>query len=99
MEHIVQFGVSIDDDAIMKIVASKASDEVLKQVRKFAEGSYYSESKLERMAKEEIAQVVADNKDLIIDKAVKCVCDNIRNSKRYREALADVVDCVKEVGE
>ena len=99
MEHIVQFGVSIDDEAIQKMVAQKASNEVIKNIELLTKGGYLGESKLEKMAREQIAQVISDNKDLIIDKAVKTVCDNIRNSKRYRDALVDVVSCVKEVEE
>ena len=87
MEHIIQFGVNIDDDAIMKMVSNKASDEILNQVKELTKSSYYSASKLEIMAMDEISKVVADNKDVIIDKAVKVVCDNIRNSKKYRQAL------------
>lgn len=95
MEHIIQFGVSVDDDAILAMVSKKASDEVLKQVRDLANGNFYNGSKLERMAREEISKVVAENKDVIIDKAVKVVCDNIRNSKKYRDALVYCAEHMK----
>lgn len=50
MEHIVQFGISIDDNAIINAVQKKAEEEIIKRIKAEVEHSlfgdryYYSRS-------------------------------------------------------
>lgn len=97
MEHIVQFGVTIDDDKIENMIMEQASRECLKSVKdsmnEFTKQSYYSDSsKLETMFKDEVKKIVSENKDLIISEVVKQVSTNLMKTKDMIAAKARLVD-------
>lgn len=96
MEHIVQFGVTIDDDKIEKMIMDQASRECLKSINdsvsKFTKDSYYSDSRLSAMFKDEVKKVVAENKDQIISEVVKQVSTNLMKTKDMIAAKARLVD-------
>lgn len=96
MEHIVQFGVTLDDDKIEKMVMSKASDECLAQIRKatsnFCKDNYYGDSQLKEMFREEVKKVIADNKEIIIEQVVRQVSANLMKTKEVVAAKAELLD-------
>lgn len=97
MEHIVQFGITIDDDKIEKMLIENASKECMKQIEKatseYVQTSYWdNDCKLKRMFAEEVKKVVAENKDKIIDGIICEGAKNILKTKAYKEAFANVVD-------
>lgn len=96
MEHIVQFGVTLDDEKIEKMVMSKASDECLAQIRKatsnFCKDDYYGDSQLKEMFKEEVKRVILDNKEEIIGQVIKQVSANLLKTKEVVAAKAKLVD-------
>lgn len=98
MEHIVQFGVTIDDDKIEKMIIDQASRECLNNVKNsmkaFTDYSYYSDSKLSTMFKDEVKKVVAENKDKIISEVVKQVSSNLMKTKDMIAAKARLVDAL-----
>ena len=102
MEHIIQFGVTIDDDKIEKLVMEKASSECLKQVheatKNYTSRGYYgdSESTLDKMFKDEVKRIVDENKESIIEKAVKSVTVNIMKTKAITEAKIKLVSSLDE---
>lgn len=96
MEHIIQFGVTIDDDKIEQMVLNKASSECLAQVSKatknFCKDDYYGDSQLKEMFKEEVKKVIDDNKEKIIEQAVKYVTANLMKTKAIAEAKIKLAD-------
>lgn len=98
MEHIVQFGVTIDDDKIEKMIMDQASRECLNNIKNsmktFTESSYYSPSKLQTMFKDEVKKIVAENKDQIISEVVKQVATNLMKTKDMIAAKARLVDAL-----
>lgn len=96
MEHILQFAVSVDDDAIRRICEEKAAEQVIKDVMEFShESSYrqgrYSEN-LKLMFAEAIDEYIKEHADEIIKEAVQEVAKNMMKSKRVREALSSVIE-------
>lgn len=100
MEHIVQFGVTIDDDKIEKMIMEQASRECLKRIKdstcEFTKDSYYSGSKLQEMFKEEVKKVVSENKEEIIALVVKQVSANLMKTKDMLAAKTRLVDSLNE---
>lgn len=95
MEHIVQFGISIDDTKIEEMVMKQASNECLSQinasVKEFTKYDYYHDSKLKEMFREEVKKVVAENKEDIIEQVVKQVSANLMKTKDIISAKAKLV--------
>lgn len=94
MEHIIQFGITIDDDAIQKRIIEQATikveNTVMDSVLLFTR-STWNKSKLETMFLEEVKNVVQDNKEKIIEESIKYVSQNMMKTKIVKEALADAV--------
>lgn len=100
MEHIVQFGVTVDDTKIEQMIMEQASKECLKQIesamKDFTRTSYYDSSKLYKMFSAEVKRVVEENKAAIIDKATQQVATNLMKTKAITEAKARLVDSITE---
>lgn len=94
MEHIIQFGVSIDDKTIEEKVLKAATDEVLKLVNKTAGGntSWDSNRYIKDLMKEEVKRLVDENKAEIIDYAIKELAKNMIKTKAVKEAVAKAVE-------
>lgn len=100
MEHIVQFGINIDDAAIAEAVKRDAYQEVIKQLtdearktlpKKSAYGCY-SKGEVDwrgivgKEVEKQVSTIVADKSDEIVEMAVKRVYDSITRRKPFREA-------------
>lgn len=98
MEHIIQFGVSIDDKAIEERVVKSATDEVFNLVKKTAAGGsvWDSNSFIKELMKEEVKRLVDDNKAEIIANATKELARNMTNTKAVKEAVAKAVEEFQE---
>lgn len=100
MEHVVQFGINIDDTAIAEAVKRDSYKEVVKQLtdearkalpRKYEYGGYgKGEVDWRGIIDEEVAKrvsaIISDKSDEIVEMAVKRVYDSIIRRKPFREA-------------
>lgn len=92
MEHIVQFGISIDDAVIKKRIEEQAKTVVINKLKDdMSRKLIDSWGNLTSLSEEIIKRVMDEHKDEIIEKATGLVADSIKRSKKYREALADLV--------
>lgn len=91
MEHILQFAVSIDDEAIEEKAYNKAVGIFLEDFKKkiYTEG-YYSD--LTDTAQDAVKKAVDCYKDEIIDKAAKMLTDSIKRSKAWKEKFGEVME-------
>ena len=101
MEHIVQFGIGIDDDKIKKTV----EDNVMKQVsgaikndcikalvgRKDASNYDYTQ-KIREMINDIIQRFFEDNKDKIIEVASDKLVEKLAKTKAVREAVSKSIE-------
>lgn len=96
MEHIIQFGVTIDDDKIEKMVMEKASHQCMKRINdsiiEFTNRSCYRDSELKKIFKEEVKKVVDDNKGYIVEEVIKEVSKNMMKTKAFLEAKQKIID-------
>lgn len=100
MEHIVQFGINIDDTAIAEAVKRDAYKEVVKQLtdearealpRKCAYGGYGKgevdwRGIIDEEVEKRVSAIISDKSDEIVEMAVKRVYDSIIRRKPFREA-------------
>ena len=99
MEHIVQFGINIDDTAIAEAVKRDAYKEVIKQLtdearkalpRKYEYGGYGKgevdwRGIIDEEVENRVGAIIDENADEIVDMAVKRVYDSIIRRKPFRE--------------
>lgn len=100
MEHVVQFGINIDDTAIAEAVKRDAYKEVIKQMtdearkalpRKYEYGGYGKgevdwRGIIDKEVAKRVGAIIDENADEIVDMAVKRVYDSIIRRKPFREA-------------
>lgn len=95
MEHIVQFGINLDDAAIKEAVVKKASNELYKQLesdssdilfRKNYRGEVISTT--ERFDNY-IFKWMDDNRNMILDAIVEKITDKIMHSNKIKSVIAD----------
>lgn len=100
MEHIIQFGVTIDDDAIKKNIEKNAVDKLVADIKKEVRdeifvGSGWNKG-LSYKVQEIIKDALAEYKDEIIKEATAELVETMKRSKKYKEALAKIVEVVDE---
>lgn len=95
MEHIIQFGINLDDAAIREAVVKKASSELYKQLEsdsldvlfhKNYRGEVYGTT--ERFD-DYIFKWMDNNRDMILDAIVEKITDRIMHSNKIKTAIAD----------
>ena len=92
MEHIIQFGITIDDDAIKKHIEEKATKQVVDSISQSIKDRLFRYNGFSYDAQEMFAELLDKYKDEIIEKATVQVVDSIKRSKKYKEALAKVAE-------
>ena len=88
MEHIVQIGVSVDDDRIEKAVVESATKAITKEMREHI-FSYYGGG-LTGTAEEIVQNCINEWKPEIIEKAAELVAESMKRSKAYKEKLKEI---------
>lgn len=101
MEHIVQFAVGIDDDAIVKKIEEYAVKTITTELKqsvadKIFEPCYYiskharpNDDPLSKFSANIVSQFLDENKETIIEKASSMLADKMFKSKTVREKMLD----------
>ena len=99
MEHILQFGISIDDEAIKKSIASKVEREIINHICSDMEKELfrmsYGGSNIQGLSYQG-EQIVKDwlesHSDVIIEKTVESLCNYLKRTKAIKEAVKSVLE-------
>ena len=92
MEHVVQFGINIDDDRIVQAVVNEATKQIITElkdqmfVRSYYDNKYHD---LSKAACNTIRDWLEDHKDEIVDKTVAELVDILKNRKAFKDKLAE----------
>lgn len=92
MEHVVQFGINIDDDTISQAVVNEATKQIVVELKNqmftkgYCNGKYYG---LSNAACNTIQGWLEDHKDEIIDKTVAELVSILKNRKAFRDKLGE----------
>lgn len=92
MEHVVQFGINIDDDRIAQAVVNEATKQIVAELKdQMFERSYYGNKShdLSKAACNTIQDWLEDHKDEIVDKTVAELVDILKNRKAFKDKLAE----------
>lgn len=95
MEHIVQFAIGIDDEAIQKRIENNAYNDILQILIKDAKmdlPKLFGTVNWRLMIDESIKAFIQENKEVIIEAAAKELCDSFRRTKAFREKMSDTID-------
>ena len=100
MEHIIQFGITIDDDAIKKNIEKNAVDKLVEDLKKEVMKELFTGSSWNRelsyKSKEIIRSTIDEYKDIIIEKVTADLVETMKRSKKYKEALAKIAEVANE---
>lgn len=98
MEHIVQFAISIDDDAITKKVQANAEKIIVQQLQQKVEKAifetdYYGKPKnsLNNTAESIILAWLDSHKESIIQLSAKMLADKLAKTKAAKVVLEEVL--------
>lgn len=97
MEHIVQFGINIDDSSIAEAIKRDAYKEIVKQLTDEARKALpkkcaYGKREVDWRGivgdevEKRVSAIISDKSDEIVEMAVKRVYDSITRRKPFREA-------------
>lgn len=98
MEHIVQFGITIDDEAIKKRIEANALDQVVSKFVAEMKANLpkkYGQIDWSRTAYEAVQEFICDHKSEIIEEAKIALIENVKRTKAYREAVAEVAEAAR----
>ena len=100
MEHVIQFGVTIDDKKIEDTIIEQASNEIksriIEEVYKFTKPNWNDDSEFVKMCKKEIKSYMDKNMDKIIDKLIKEMAKNALNRKAVKSTISNIEKEEKE---
>ena len=96
MEHVVQFGINIDDSSVAEAIKRDAYKDVIKQLKEEAHrdlpSKYYHGGRVDwdgmfrDSIDKEVAAIVSAKHDEIVEMAVKSVYNSLTRRKSFREA-------------
>lgn len=92
MEHVVQFGINIDDDVISQAVVNEATKQIVAElkeqmfIRSYYDNKYHD---LSKAACNTIQDWLENHKDEIIDKTVAELVEILKNRKAFKDKLAE----------
>jgi len=95
MEHILQFGISIDDEGIKSSVEDAAVKQLAQDLREqiFVTNRWNGNiNGLNTLTKDIVKDVFAEHKDEIIRMAAELVAESMKHSKAYKEKLKEIAD-------
>lgn len=96
MEHIVQFGITVDDDAIKNLIVNKASETVVKEVKRElgVDNKYFSNGVVTKMVSDEVQNQFNLHKEEIIEATAKVLAEKLIKTKLVKERVSKVLDNV-----
>ena len=97
MEHIVQFAIGIDDEAIRKRIEASAEKQIIDSIKSdvtdqiFRKSNWKNETQLHNWVKDIVVEAILEHKDEIIKSAAMELCDYMKRTKAVKQAVAETV--------
>lgn len=102
MEHVIQIGVSVDDEAIQKKIMATAEKKIVGEIKYDIEKaiiekhrSYYSSKEgmsLTERAEAIIREWLDENSDRVIECAGKLISEKVYRSKAWKAKYSEVTE-------
>lgn len=97
MEHIVQFAIGIDDEAIKKRIEASAENQIINSIKSdvtdqiFRKSNWKNETQLHSWVKDIVVEAILEHKDDIIKSAAMELCEYMKRTKAVKQAVAETV--------
>ena len=92
MEHIIQFGVTVDDKRIENEIIKQATDSLMLNIKDMGKKDWTTnESKLTQIARDIISEYVEKHKDEIIHAAIDKLMINLTKTKKVKDSIEEVL--------
>lgn len=97
MEHIVQFAIGIDDEAIRKRIEASAENQIIDSIKSdvtdqiFRKSNWKNETQLHSWVKDIVVEAILEHKDDIIKPAAMELCEYMKRTKAVKQAVAEAV--------
>ena len=99
MQHVVQLGINIDDDAIRRAVEAEAKKEIINGIKNDITNvvfeRYYgapNKNRLSDYACAIIKETIDEYRDQIIAATASLLANRIVRTKKYQEVVGEVLD-------
>jgi hypothetical protein len=99
MEHIVQFAIGIDDNAIVKRIEENAEKQIIQEIQGRVEKCIFStdyygkpENRLKYTAENIFKDWLESHKDEIIERATAILVSNMMKTKAVKTAINNVLE-------
>lgn len=99
MEHIVQFAIGIDDEAIRQRVVESAYNDVVKQLVAEAKKEtglsnprYYQRQTWQEFIDHALRNYLEENKEIIINLAADRLVESYKRTKAFKETMGKAVE-------
>ncbi len=87
MEKLVQISIAVDEERIAEQTVEYASKQTWNEIKKTFFESYYGG--IDEIVKKTVDDLIKENKDVLIEKAVKEIADRIMRKKDFKEKLGE----------
>ena len=87
MEKLVQISIAVDEERIAEQTVEYASKQTWNEIEKKYFNSYYGG--IDEVVKKTVDDFVKENKDVLIQMAVKEIADRIMRKKDFKEKLGE----------
>lgn len=101
MEHVIQLGINLDDDAIRRAVESEAKDRIIESIKRDVEREMGIERRTSNwgqltysasaVVSEVISAICDDCRDQIVELAASKLAERAPRQKWYREMMQGAV--------
>ena len=105
MEHIVQFAIGIDDEAIKKRIQESGYDDIIKSLTKdmkeqLSQGPYankkWGSSEItidwKTVVDYNVEKFLEENREVIIEKAAEKLAESYRKTKKFKEHMEKALE-------
>lgn len=99
MEHIIQFGINIDDEAIRKTIEKQAlnmaTGQIVGEYKKVINpsGGNYS-NKIKDIVNENVQNLLEENKEQIIEMVAERLTDRLVRTKAVKDAISKSLEAL-----
>ena len=100
MEHVIQIGVSVDDEAIQNRIMESAEKQIIGEIKNdiekkilYKRDRYYGsppETELTERAEEIVKEWLNENSDKVIECAGKLIAEKVYRSKAWKAKYGEV---------
>ncbi len=106
MEHMVNFGIVIDDESIEQMVkenvVKQVSSDILKKLEKDPGDLPVTRSNIwnahtkkidwQKLVKQAVEELAEEWKDDIVERTAELLYESLKRSKKYKDKIAEVLD-------